>query len=113
MTVGQSSTEEWITTTPSVLDGKPRVKNTRLGVHFLATQVLEGEEDPYAVAEKYGVSGEAVRAAVDYYQSNPEKMASIERQRKALFEEAEQNPGVPTSPAELAEYGTKTRSASD
>jgi len=113
MRTGQPSTQKWITTTPTVLDGKPRVKDTRLGVHFLAAQVVDGESDPQAIAEQYDISTEAVRAAVDYYQSNPEKMASIERQRKALCEEAERNPAIPTTPAELEAFGTKTRSVSD
>ena len=108
MTAGQPSTQKWITTTPTVLEGKPRVQDTRLGVHFLATQVETS--DPQTVAERYEIPVEAVRAAVEYYRSNPETMASIERQRDALFEEAETHPAIPTTPAELEAFATNTRS---
>jgi len=113
MTAAQPSTEEWITTSPTVLDGKPRVKNTRIGVHFLATQIVEDESDPDTVASQYGIPSEAVQAAVDYYYNHPEKMAAIDRRRAALFEDAEQNSTIPTTPEELADLASGARSTSD
>lgn len=113
MSVEQPSTKEWITSSPTVIDGKPRVKGTRLGVHFLATQVMEDNCSASGVSERYDIPVEAVEAAMEYYHSHPEMMDSIERQRDGLLEEAERNPSVPTTPEELAEFTTESRSVSD
>ena len=113
MSTEQPSTTTWITTSPTVLDGKPRVKDTRLGVHFIVTQIISGNSGVEAVADQYSLPVEAVQAAVDYYHSHPEKMEAIDRQRTALVEEAKRNPAVPTTPSELADFGNGTRSASD
>jgi uncharacterized protein (DUF433 family) len=113
MTVEESSIREWITSTPTVLDGKPRVKNRRLGVHFLATQVVEHENEPGAVADRYDVPVEAVQAAVSYYRENPQEMDQIESRRTKLFEQAQDDPSVPTTPQEMADLSSGSRTASD
>jgi len=113
MAVEQPATTEWITSSPTVIDGKPRVKGTRIGVHFLATQVTERDRSASDVADSFDIPAAAVEAAVEYYQSHPALMASIERRREGLLEEAERNPTVPTTPEGLAEFGTETRSTSD
>jgi uncharacterized protein (DUF433 family) len=113
MAVEQPSTKEWITSSPTVIDGKPRVKGTRIGVHFLATQVTERDRSASEVADRFDIPVAAVEATVEYYQSHPEMMASIERRREGLLEEAERNPAVPTTPDELAEFGTDGRPTSD
>lgn len=113
MAVEQPATTEWITSSPTVIDGKPRVKGTRIGVHFLATQVTARDQSASEVADSFDIPVAAVEAAVDYYQSHPEMMASIERRREGLLEEAERNPAVPTTPEELAAFGTENRSASN
>jgi uncharacterized protein (DUF433 family) len=113
MSVEQPSTTEWITSSPTVIDGKPRVKGTRLGVHFLATQVVDDDCSASDVSARYNIPVEAVEAAVEYYDNHPELMNSIERQQESLFEEAERNPRVPTTPEELATFATESRSSSD
>lgn len=113
MAVEQPSTKEWITSSPTVIDGKPRVKDTRIGVHFLATQVTERDRSASEVADRFDIPEAAVEAAVEYYRSHPEMMASIERRREGLLKEAERNPAVPTTPEELAAFGTENRSSSD
>jgi len=113
MSVEQPSTKEWITSSPTVIDGKPRVKGTRIGVHFLATQVVEGGRSPSSVAESYDIPVAAVNAAVEYHRTHPDRMDSLERRREGLLEEAERNPAVPTTPEELAEFATESRSVSD
>lgn len=113
MAVEQPATKEWITSSPTVIDGKPRVKGTRIGVHFLATQVTERDRSASEVADRFEIPVAAVEATVEYYQSHPEMMASIERRREGLLEEAERNSAVPTTPEELAEFGTDGRPTSD
>jgi len=109
----ESSAEKWITSTPSVLDGKPRVKNRRLGVHFLATQVVDGGDEPEEVADRYSVPVEAVRAAVSYYYAHPDEMAAIEQRRTQILQEAHADPSVPTTPQELANFASGAQSVSD
>lgn len=113
MAAEKSPTPDWITSTPTVLGGKPRVKNRRLGVHFLATQVIDGEDDPEVVADRYDVPVEAVRAAVSYYYEHSEEMEDINRRRGEVLEEARNNPSVPTTPEELADLASGAQSASD
>mgnify|MGYP000297070879 CR=1 FL=1 len=113
MSVEQPSTTEWITSSPTVIDGKPRVKGTRLGVHFLATQVVGDDCSASDVSTRYDIPVAAVEAAVEYYHNHPELMDSIERQRENLLEEAERNPRVPTTPEELSTFATESPSASD
>lgn len=113
MAAEESPTREWITSTPTVLDGKPRVKNRRLGVHFLATQVVNDGDEPAAVAARYDVPVEAVRAAVSYYREHPQEMAGIEYRRARLFEDAQADSSVPTTPEELADLASGPQTASD
>jgi hypothetical protein len=89
------------------------VKGTRLGVHFLATQVVDDDYSVSDVSTQYDIPVAAVEAAVEYYHSHPELMDSIERQRESLLEEAERNPSVPTTPEELATFASESQSASD
>ena len=74
---------------------------------------MEDSRSESGVSERYDIPVEAVEAAMEYYHSHPETMDSIQRQRERLLEEAERNPSVPTTPEELAEFITESRSVSD
>jgi uncharacterized protein (DUF433 family) len=113
MAADTTQDRRWITATPEVLDGRPRIRGRRLGVHFLATQVSAEGQEPAAIAARYELPVKAVNAAVEYYQSHSDEMARINREREQLLDTAYNDPATPTSPEELAQMSTGARSASD
>lgn len=110
---GESPSSNWITATPSVLDGVPRIEGRRLGVYTVATQVADEGRDPTAVADRYDLPVDAVEAAVAYYHSHPEEMAAVEAARREQLVRAQADPAVPTTPSEVAAMVTREESASD
>lgn len=112
MSVEKPDTEEWLTSTPGVLDGKTRIEGRRLSVHFLGKQ-MAGGLSPSEVADRYDLQLEAVQAAAQYYRMHQDEMTAIDAYREELLAEAEADPQTPTSPAELAEFTSGAPSASD
>jgi len=104
---------DWITATPSVLDGKPRIEGRRLGVRFLATQVADEGNSRVEVAERYELPVEAVDAAVAYYHSHPAEMGEIEKRRRETLARAQADPAIPTTPEAVADTVGGSRSTSD
>lgn len=113
MATTRTSPDDWLTSTPDVLDGKTRIDGRRLSAHFIGTQVEGRGLSVTQVAEQYDVPTAAVRAAVEYYRAHPEEMNRISDRRAAVLREAERDSSVPTTPSELADMVAGSRSASD
>jgi uncharacterized protein (DUF433 family) len=60
--------QTWITTNPSVLAGKPVVKDTRLSVSFLLGLLTEGWTETQILDNYPQLSREGLRAAIAYTQ---------------------------------------------
>lgn len=66
-----------IATTPDVLDGKPRIEGTRVGVHHVGNLVREQGWGEAAVADELDLTADEVTAALEYYDSHLEEMADL------------------------------------
>lgn len=77
------STTVRIVTTPDVLHGKPRIEGTRVGVLQVGTAVRDQDCSVPEVAEMFGLDGEQVRGALDYYDEHPDLMETLRAQKEA------------------------------
>jgi len=69
----------WIVSTRDTLNGKARIKNTRISVLNVYYWHFEEELTIDEICEHYYVEKEGVKAAIDYIKENKEE---IERQKK-------------------------------
>lgn len=70
--------QTWITTNPSVLAGKPVVKNTRLSVSFLLGLLAEGWTEAQILDNYPQLSREGLRAALAYAQQTVDEEVMLE-----------------------------------
>lgn len=73
-----------IVSTDDVLAGAPRISGTRIGVHHISERVIDGDEDPAAVASDYDLSLADVHRALTYYYDNPDEMRQVRERRNEL-----------------------------
>lgn len=90
-----------IVKTPDVLGGKPRIAGRRLGVYYVREQVEGRGLDPETFAAKHDLDVAEVYHALAYFHDHPEEMAAIERDRKRVLEDADDDPRVVTGPEDL------------
>ena len=69
-----------------VLAGAPRIAGTRIGVHHVAERVIDGDEEPAAVASDYDLSLADVYRALTYYYDNHEEMRQVRERRNETKE---------------------------
>ena len=81
--------EERIVADPEVIDGKPRIAGTRVGVHLLGQRVEEGGDDPVTVAESLDLDLGDVYLALAYYHNHPDEMREIDARHRAASEQAD------------------------
>ncbi|WP_311170530.1 DUF433 domain-containing protein [Halobellus ordinarius] len=81
-----------IVTDESVRSGAPRIEETRITVLDVKRRVVDGNEDPFAVAAEYDLGVAAVFEALAYYYDNVETMrereAADEQRRERLMRES-------------------------
>lgn len=70
-----------IVSDPDVLHGEPRIDGRRISVRQLVELVEEAELSAQAVADRFELDVADVYAALTYFHSHPEVMASVERRR--------------------------------
>jgi uncharacterized protein (DUF433 family) len=87
-----------IVSDPAVRDGEPCVEGTRVGVYFLRERVEGRGLDPATVADRHDLDVADVYRALTYYHDHPDEMASIERERAALLDEATEDQTAATGP---------------
>lgn len=75
-----------------VLGGAPRVEGTRIGVRHVKERVVDGDEDPFAVAGEYDLDVAEVFAALAYYYDHVEAMRELEAEREERIEELREEP---------------------
>jgi uncharacterized protein (DUF433 family) len=69
---------------PEIRSGSPRVEGTRITVLDIKRRVVDGAEDPFAVAAEYGLDVAAVFEALAYFYNNSETMRERESDRANL-----------------------------
>jgi len=73
-----------IVTTPETLGGAPRIDGRRIGVHHIAVRVVDGGEEPMAVAAEYDLDIADVYRALTYYYDNSEEMRRVQAERQSI-----------------------------
>lgn len=61
-----------------IRSGEPRLEGTRLTVLDIKRRVVDGDEDPFAVAAEYDISVAAVFSALAYYYDHATEMRERE-----------------------------------
>lgn len=79
-----------IVRTDDVLGGSPRIEGRRIGVRHVKERVVDGDEDPFAVAGEYNLDVADVFAALAYYYDNRELMRKLEGDREVRLDELRQ-----------------------
>jgi uncharacterized protein (DUF433 family) len=65
-----------------IRSGSPRIDGTRITVLDIKRRVIDGNEDPFAVAAEYDLDVAAVFQALAYFYNNVEDMREHERARE-------------------------------
>lgn len=78
-----------IVSTDDVLDGAPRIEGRRIGVHHLASRVIDNGESPTQVAADYDLRLADVHRALAYYYDHPELMQTVQQERTRPPEEVD------------------------
>lgn len=73
-----------IVSTEDVLGGAPRVEGRRIGVHHIATRVIDAGESPEQVAADYDLDIADVHRALAYYYDHPREMRTIETRQRTV-----------------------------
>ncbi|TSD16232.1 DUF433 domain-containing protein [Haloglomus irregulare] len=71
-----------IVTDEAIRFGKPRIEGTRITVLDIKRRVVDGDEDPFAVAAEYELDAAAVFTALAYYYDNVEAMQALEAEQE-------------------------------
>lgn len=75
---------------PEIRSGTPRIEGTRITVLDIKRRVIEGDEDPFAVASDYDLDVAAVFAALAHFYDNVEEMRALQEERETLRDELRQ-----------------------
>jgi uncharacterized protein (DUF433 family) len=67
-----------------IRSGAPRIESTRITVLDIKRRVIDGDEDPFAVAADYDLDVAAVFTALAYFYDNVETMRERENEREQL-----------------------------
>lgn len=91
-----------IVATDDVLGGAPRVEGRRIGVHHIASRVIDAGEPPEQVAADYDLDLADVHRALAYYYDHPDEMRAVHAARETIPEAARvvRGPGDLDSPEE-------------
>ena len=73
-----------IITTEDVLGGAPRIDGRRIGVHHIATRVLDAGTAPGQVAADFDLDLADIHRALAYYYDRPEEMREVRERRNEL-----------------------------
>lgn len=72
-----------IVSTADTLGGAPRIEGRRIGVHHIASRVVDGGEEPIALAAEYDLDIADVYRALTYYYDNPKKIRQLQAERQS------------------------------
>jgi len=75
-----------ITRDNDILDGEPRIDETRVGVRHVAARVIDSGQSPAYVADQLELSLAEVYEALSYYYGHVEEMRDLERENENAFE---------------------------
>jgi len=67
--------------------GDPRIEGTRISVLDVKRRVIDGDEDPFAVATEYDLDPAAVFTALSYYYDNVDEMRALEDEHERRADE--------------------------
>lgn len=71
-----------IVTDEAVRFGKPRIEGTRITVLDIKRRVVDGGEDPFAVAAEYDLAAADVFTSLAYYYDNVDAMRALEAEQE-------------------------------
>ncbi|ELZ26514.1 hypothetical protein C475_08812 [Halosimplex carlsbadense 2-9-1] len=81
-----------------VMDGQPRVRGRRIGVHHVVGQLEAHDGDREQVAHLFNLDVDAVDAAVEYASEHPDVIEQVQQEKRAsrdrVREQATYPPGV-------------------
>lgn len=72
-----------IVSTGDTLSGAPRIEGRRIGVHHIATRVLDAGDSPEQVAADYDIDIADVYRALVYYYDHVDEMRQIQAERQS------------------------------
>lgn len=75
-----------------VRSGDPRIEGTRITVYDVKRRVIDGGEDPFAVATEYDIDAGAVFSALAYYYEHVAEMREREAERHQRLQEIRTEP---------------------
>jgi uncharacterized protein (DUF433 family) len=70
-----------------IRSGDPRIEGTRITVLDIKRRVIDGDEDPFAVATDYELDASAVFAALSYYYEHADEMRELENEHSQRVQE--------------------------
>ena len=79
-----------IVTDSEIRSGDPCIQGTRISVLDIKRRVIDGEEDPFAVATEYDLDVAAVFTALAYYYDNTDEMRNREAEAAERRQEIKQ-----------------------
>lgn len=77
-----------ITHTPDVLDGKPRIEGTRIGVLHIHEMVREAGYTKEETAAQLDIDLEDVEHALEFYDTRPAQMRAWEQEKAETLQKA-------------------------
>jgi uncharacterized protein (DUF433 family) len=87
----------------SEIHDEPHIRDRRITVGHIHALVEERGLDAQTVADRFDLTASEVYHALAYYHDHPEEMRAVKEHRRALSEDAEEDPKVITGPQDLPE----------
>lgn len=85
----------------SGIHDEPHIRDRRIAVRHIHALVEERGRDAQTVADRFDLTASDVYHALAYYHDHPKEMRAVEERRRELYEAAEDDPHIVTSPADL------------
>lgn len=93
-----ATTKPRVVKTPEVLQGKPRIGGTRIGVFMIGESIRQGDQSIEDILVGYpDLSREQVAVALEYYDENPELMEYLRLQRDLTRQRLLEQSRAPTA----------------
>ena len=85
----------------SEIHDEPHIRDRRITVSHVHALVEERGLDAQTVADRFDLTASEVYHALAYYHDHPEEMRAINETRRALHEDATEDPTIITGPEDV------------